>query len=84
MYILLILPMKLSVIDFTLVFIIVSIFIIFFFLFCSKKVAFVNLRGFRMGKVILKARKICKSYYNGENNLNVLNDLSLEVKKMKL
>ena len=29
-----------------------------------------------MGKVILKARKISKSYYNGENNLNVLNDLS--------
>ena len=37
-----------------------------------------------MGKVILKARKICKSYYNGENNLNVLNDLSLEVKKNEI
>ncbi|MBI87258.1 MAG: hypothetical protein CMG63_04160 [Candidatus Marinimicrobia bacterium] len=38
------LPMKLSVIDFTLVFIIVSIFIIFSSYFAAKKIAFQNLR----------------------------------------
>ena len=30
-----------------------------------------------MGKIVLKANEICKSYKNGENNLNVLNGLSL-------
>ena len=30
-----------------------------------------------MGKIVLKANRICKSYKNGENKLNVLNGLSL-------
>ena len=30
-----------------------------------------------MGKIVLKANEICKSYKNGENKLNVLNGLSL-------
>ncbi len=37
-----------------------------------------------MGEVILKARNIFKSYDNGEKNLSVLNDLSVQVEKNQI
>ena len=32
-----------------------------------------------MGEVILDATNVCKSYHNGQNNLDVLKDFSLKV-----
>ena len=37
-----------------------------------------------MGEIVLKARNIFKSYDNGEKNLSVLNDLSIEVGKNEI
>ena len=37
-----------------------------------------------MGEIVLKARNIFKSYDNGEKNLSVLNDLSIEVEKNEI
>ena len=37
-----------------------------------------------MGKMILTVNNICKSYQNGQNNLNVLKDFSLKVSKKEI
>tara|TARA_X000000368_G_C22911836_1_gene658947 strand:+ start:241 stop:924 length:684 start_codon:yes stop_codon:yes gene_type:complete len=37
-----------------------------------------------MDKIILKANKICKAYKNGDNELSVLNDFSLELKQNQI
>ena len=77
--------MKLSLIDFTIVFTLVLSFIILSSYFAAKKVASKNLkRGIRMDKIILKVKKISKSYNNGEKDLHVLQNLSLKVKEKEI
>ena len=37
-----------------------------------------------MGKIVLKAKMICKSYFSGEDKLKVLNNFSIDVKRKEI